>query len=58
MFFRQNFAITLYTAIGWEKDFSLEELNSIRCWLLQVRGKQRRSEQNWVVLRYLCDINI
>ncbi len=32
-----------YTAIGWKKDFSLEELTSTR-WGLQVGWKSRRSE--------------
>ncbi len=46
-----------YTAIGWKKDFSLEELTSTR-WGLQVQWKTRRSEQNWVAERYLCLIYI
>ncbi len=46
-----------HTAFGEKKDFSLEELTSIKC-PLQVGWKPRRSEQNWVAKRYLCHIYI
>ncbi len=46
-----------HTAFGEKKDFSLEELTSIKC-PLQVEWKPRRSEQKSVAKRYLCLIYI
>jgi hypothetical protein len=46
-----------YTTIGWKKDFSLEELTSIKCWQ-QFGLKSRISKQNWVPERCLCLIYI